>query len=193
MTQTMSHRIALTALAIISVAHIASAGITRSATTEHLAAAKSAAGGTVQANGTERAGYPAYYYHPGAAGAEVDRDPRQWMTGYGYGSPMGSFGLGGFGGGSEMLLTCLLVVLGIGVIGLPFLLLIFSAFTGGQGGVNFIPPTTTTTVAGRKRRDVLNDIFPDVHPLNKEKVFETFMQFIAADDKMEYIKKLIDG
>lgn len=181
------------------------AGISREAAA-HMAAANAAAAATatttVKANGTSSPGYPAYYYHgqpqPQAAhpGMEVERDPRQWLSaGYGgYGAPFyggGGLGLGGLGG-TDMLLTCLLVVLGIGVIGLPFLLLIFSAFTGGQGGLNFIPPTTTTTVAGRKRRD-LHALFPKVNPEAQDKLFGILENFAKSSDKMDYIKKLIEA
>lgn len=121
------------------------------------------------------------------------RDPRQWMTGgyggMGYGSPMFP-GLGMFGG-TEMILTCLLVVLGIGVIGLPFILLILSAFTGGQG-VNFIPPTTTTTVAGRKRRDAAANLFPSINPDLQAKLLDILTNFYKASDKMSSFKKLFN-
>lgn len=169
------------------------AGLTREAVAQM--SANAAAAGIVKANGTAN-GHPTYYYHHN--GMEVERDPRQWLNaGYGYAQPgLGGYGLGTGGfGGTEMLLTCLLVVLGIGVIGLPFLLLIFSAFTGGQGGgLNFIPPTTTTTVAGRKKREaLLNSIFPSaVHPDTQEKLLGILENFYKATDKMEYIKRLMD-
>jgi hypothetical protein len=95
----------------------------------------------------------------------------------------------GMWGGTEMILTCLLVVLGIGVIGLPFLLLIFSAFTGGQG-VNFMPPTTTTTVAGRRKREAA--FFPDVNPTLQTKLLDILANFYKASDKMQSFKKLLD-
>ena len=141
-------------------------------------------------------GHPQFFYpghitghssHQPGVTMEADRDPRQWLNaGYGYGSPY--MGLGMWGG-TEMILTCLLVVLGIGVIGLPFILLIFSAFTGGQG-VNFMPPTTTTTVAGRRKRDA--SIFPDVNPDLQSKLFEILSNFYKASDKMQSFKKLLD-
>lgn len=83
-----------------------------------------------------------------------------------------------------------MVILGIGVIGLPFLLLIFSAFTGGQG-VNFIPPTTTTTVAGRKRREI-ESIFPSTNPNIQSKLFNILTNFYKASDKMKILKKFLD-
>ena len=143
-------------------------------------------------------GHPQFFYpgniaghsshQPGVA-VEVDRDPRQWLNaGYGYGSPY--YGLGMWGG-TEMILTCLLVVLGIGVIGLPFLLLIFSAFTGGQGGLNFMPPTTTTTVAGRRKREA-SSIFPDVNPDLQSKLLDILGNFYRASDKMQSFKKFLD-
>lgn len=90
-----------------------------------------------------------------------------------------------------MILTCLLVVLGIGVIGLPFLLLILSAFTGGQG-VNFIPPTTTTTVAGRKRREAAASIFPSINPELQTKLLDILTNFYKASDTMSSFKKLLN-
>lgn len=150
-------------------------------------------------------GHPHFFYPGQQAGLttnahqphvtiEADgRDPRQWMNGgygsMGYGAPMWP-GLGMFGG-TEMILTCLLVVLGIGVIGLPFLLLILSAFTGGQG-VNFIPPTTTTTVAGRKRRDTAANLFPSINPDIQAKLLDILTNFYKASDKMSSFKKLLN-
>ena len=90
-----------------------------------------------------------------------------------------------------MILTCLLVVLGIGVIGLPFLLLILSAFTGGNG-VNFIPPTTTTTVAGRRRRDLAASLFPAINPDLQGKLLSILTNFYKASDKMQSLKKLLN-
>lgn len=171
----------------------ATVGLTREAVAQMSASAAAAASQAVKANGTAY-GHPAYYYHPNGMGGEIERDPRQWLNGYGYASPGLGYGLGsGTGIGTEMLLTCLLVVLGIGVIGLPFILLIFSAFTGGQGGgLNFIPPTTTTTVAGRKKRELLNAVFPNVHLDTQEKLLGIMDNFYKSNDKMDYIKKLMD-
>lgn len=142
----------------------------------------------------QNAGLSAHAGHQPQVTIEADgRDPRQWMTGgYGYGAaPFPTFpGLGMFGG-TEMILTCLLVVLGIGVIGLPFLLLILSAFTGGQG-VNFIPPTTTTTVAGRKRRDTAANLFPSINPDLQAKLLDILTNFYKASDKMSSLKKLLN-
>ncbi|KAI1290247.1 hypothetical protein HDE_08375 [Halotydeus destructor] len=166
----------------------------------HMAAmASTASASTVKANGTERsgtgyppgAGYTAYYGQP----IVDDRDPRQWMTGGygGYGGGYGGMPMLGFGG-HEMLLTCLLVVLGIGVVGLPFLLLIFSAFAGGAGGgLNFIPPTTTTTVAGRRKREILAHLFPATNPQSQEKLLEVLTNFYRATDKMDFFKKLVES
>lgn len=72
-------------------------------------------------NGSAASGHPQFFYpttHQTIVGEE-GRDPRQWLNSYGgmggYGSPYG-MGLGMFGG-AELILTCLLVILGIGVIG----------------------------------------------------------------------------
>lgn len=150
-------------------------------------------------NGSSATGYPHYVYHQGPGqpgvqvevGADPNRDPRQWLAG-GYGGYPGVGYGGGLGlglGGTEMLLTCLLVILGIGVIGLPFLLLIFSAFTGGQG-VNFIPPTTTTTVAGRKKREA-ESMFPRINPDVQSKLFGILDTFFKASDKMKHFKNMV--
>jgi len=141
-------------------------------------------------------GHPQFFYpgnvasHQVPVPVEAERDSRQWLNGaYGGYGGMGSpyYGLG-LWGGSELILTCLLVVLGIAVIGLPFLLLIFSAFTGGQG-VNFMPPTTTTTVAGRRKREA--SIFPHVNPDLQSKLFDILGNFYKASDKMQSFKKLL--
>lgn len=150
-------------------------------------------------NGSSATGYPHYVYHQGQpqpgiqveVGSDPSRDPRQWLAG-GYGGYPGYGGGLGLGlGGTEMLLTCLLVILGIGVIGLPFLLLIFSAFTGGQG-VNFIPPTTTTTVAGRKKREV-ESMFPKINPDVQSKLFGILETFMKASDKMKHFKNMVNN
>lgn len=92
-----------------------------------------------------------------------NRDPRQWLGGYtggGYSSPW-AYGAGnswlsnGFGS-IEAFVVCLLVIVGIGVLGFPLMLLLFSLFSTGLGtqanGFNFIPPSSTTTVNGRRKR-----------------------------------------
>lgn len=65
----------------------------------------------------------------------------------------------------------------------------FSAFTG--QGVNFIPPTTTTTVAGRKRREA-ESIFPKVNPDLQGKLVDILTNFYKASDKFKVLKKLLD-
>ena len=91
---------------------------------------------------------------------EYDRDPRQWsLGGYGGGggggysnSPFSTYGNGwlsnGFGS-VEAIVVCLVVIVGVGVLGFPMLLLLFSLFSSGLGtqtaGFNFIPPSSTTT------------------------------------------------
>lgn len=70
-------------------------------------------------NGSAASGHPQFFYPtPQQSVVEEGRDPRQWLNSYGgYGSPyMGGMGLGMWGG-AELILTCLLVILGIGVIG----------------------------------------------------------------------------
>ena len=112
-------------------------------------------------NYTAASHYATPYYY------ELERDPRLWLSGLGGGGGGGAgygyspFSYGGSslfsGGGVEAAVVCLLVVVGIGVIGLPMLLLVFSMFNNNMsnnpsGGFNFIPPTSTTTVTGRRRR-----------------------------------------
>lgn len=119
-----------------------------------------AASGAHMSNYTSASHFATPYYY------ELERDPRQWLSGlggagaagYGY-SPFsyGGSSLFSGGGGMEAAVICLLVVVGIGVVGLPMLLMLFSMFNNNMsnapsGGFNFIPPTSTTTVTGRRRR-----------------------------------------
>lgn len=54
-----------------------------------------------------------------------------------------------------------------------------------------MPPTTTTTVAGRKRRD-LNSILPNVNPDIQAKVLQVLTNFYKSSDKVQLLKKLLD-
>lgn len=182
------------------------------------------AGGAQQlANLTSASHYTQPFYY------EYDRDPRQWLGGYGYSSPFGGYGNNGWlsnGFGSvEAIVICLLVIVGVGVLGFPMLLLLFSLFSTGLGtpttGFNFIPPSSTTTVNGRRKRSTNEQLSPslmkrlleinsvndllalqelnglselvmaNVKPELREKAIQYFKQFTQASDKMEYIKKII--
>lgn len=102
------------------------------------------------ANLTSASHYTQPFYY------EYERDPRQWLGGYGGGYSNSPWGYGngwlsnGFGG-VEAIVVCLLVIVGVGVLGFPMLLLLFSLFSTGLGtpttGFNFIPPSSTTTVS----------------------------------------------
>lgn len=167
---------------------------------------------------------------------ELERDPRHWLGGLGSGAMSGyggyapfSYGGGSLfssGGGIETAIVCLLVVVGIGVIGLPMLLLLFSVFSNNNmsnapsAGFNFIPPTSTTTVTGRRRKRspephlsdqllgrlsnrlselssmtevtaLTDQLLGNIRPELREKASMVLKNFAAAEDKMEYIKKLI--
>ena len=89
------------------------------------------------------------------------------------------------------LQTTLLVILGLGVIGLPFIFLMFSAFSG--QGVNFMNPTTTTTIAGRKRREASSSIFPKINPQVQNKLLDILDNFYKASDKVKMFKKLLQN
>ncbi|CAG2100016.1 unnamed protein product [Medioppia subpectinata] len=121
---------------------------------------------------------------------DTERDGRQFAGGYspGFG---GDYGLTGFGGPLEAIIIGLCVVAGFGIIGIPFILLFLSFFnggglgtTGGIGGLNLVP-TTTTTVAGRKRREI-NSLLPEVNPMLQQNRSSTpfgysFPHYIKAD------------
>ncbi|RWS31814.1 hypothetical protein B4U80_02598 [Leptotrombidium deliense] len=108
-----------------------------------------------------------------------ERDPRQWFTGYGGGYyPSSGYGLMG---GLDSLLIGVMAILGIGIIGFPFLLLCLTMFTGGaQNGLNFVPPTTTTTVNGRKKRSA--SMFPELNANLREKVLEILDRFSKVSE-----------
>lgn len=174
------------------------------------------------ANLTSASHYTQPFYY------EYERDPRQWLGNYGggYSSPFG-YGNGwlsnGFGS-VEAIVVCLLVIVGVGVLGFPMLLLLFSLFSTGLGtpnsGFNFIPPSSTTTVNGRRKRSTnelnaslmrrlleinsmddllalkelngLSDlVMANVNPQIREKATQYFKQFTQAPDKIEYIKQII--
>jgi hypothetical protein len=123
--------------------------------------------------------YPYYDY---------ERDPRQWLSGgYGGYSPMYPFM-----GGHEAIVIGLMIAIGVGFIGLPLIILIFSMFTG-NSNLNFVPPSTTTTLTGRKKREILESLFPKMNPQVQDKVLYIFEQFSKTDNKMDFLKKLLDS
>lgn len=113
------------------------------------------------ANLTSASHYTQPFYY------EYDRDPRQWLGGYSASPFGGAAGYGNNGwlsggfGSAEAIAVCLLVIVGVGVLGFPMLLLLFSLFSTGLGtpatGFNFIPPSSTTTVTGRRKRSTTNE------------------------------------
>uniref|UniRef100_T1JYS0 Uncharacterized protein n=1 Tax=Tetranychus urticae TaxID=32264 RepID=T1JYS0_TETUR len=114
---------------------------------------------------------------------DYERDPRQWM-GTPYTGPYGA-SVAPLTGGLEAIAIGLLIALGIGIIGFPLVLLLFSLFLGNTGsGLSFVPPASQTTVTGRKRRDVLGNMFPQVPPQFQDKLIKMFTQFTDAPDKM---------
>ena len=119
----------------------------------------------------------------------VERDPRQWYS-YGYQAPAGvSYGLSS---GLETVLIGLLVFLTLGIIGLPLLLLSIS-YIGSSfpGSYNFIPPTTTTTVNGKRKRDLFQSkLFRNENPFLQNKLMEIFQQFLRSSDKINFMGKL---
>lgn len=122
---------------------------------------------------------------------DYDRDPRQWMNtpyaGYAASLPPLTNGL-------EAIAIGLLIALGLGIIGFPLVILLFSLFLGNSGSAfNFVPPATTTTVTGRKRRDTLEQMFPQVNPQIHEKLLGIYEQFTKAPDKISYLKKMLDS
>ncbi|XP_053209816.1 uncharacterized protein LOC128393644 [Panonychus citri] len=122
---------------------------------------------------------------------DYERDPRQWM-----GTPYTPYGasVAPLTGGLEAIAIGLLIALGIGIIGFPLVLLLFSLFLGNSGsGLSFVPPASTTTVTGRKRRDVLSNLFPQVPPQLQDRLVKMFSQFSESPDKMAFIKKYLES
>ncbi|XP_074605650.1 uncharacterized protein LOC141858718 [Brevipalpus obovatus] len=121
---------------------------------------------------------------------DYERDPRQWLT-QGYSGYTGS-SMTPFSGGVEAIAIGFLIALGIGAIGLPLMILLYSMFIGNNNsGFNFVPPATTTTVSGRKRRDVVSEaMFPNVNPQIQGKLFEIYKQFTDSTEKMDILKRL---
>lgn len=122
---------------------------------------------------------------------DFERDPRQWM-----GTPYAGYGatLPPLSGGLEAIAIGLLIALGLGIIGFPLIILLFSLFIGNTGsGFNFVPPATTTTVTGRKRREALEKMFPQINPAIQGKLMSVFEQFVSAPDKVAYLKKMLES
>ncbi|RWS16623.1 hypothetical protein B4U79_03167 [Dinothrombium tinctorium] len=120
-----------------------------------------------------------YYVDP------VDRDPRQWLSGaYGYYSP---YTYGGYGTGLDAITIGLALAIGVGILGLPILLICLMMFSGSvQSGLNFVPPTTTTTVAGRKKRSSAQSSISDlINPYVQEKLSTVIENFQKAAERMK--------
>lgn len=112
-----------------------------------------------------------------------DRTSRQYPAAYGgYASPWA------IGNPIEMVVIGLLVIIGLGVIGWPFIVLFFSALNGSTG-LNFVPPTTTTTVTGRRKRDAQGQ-FPSLNPQLTDKLLYIMEQFAQSSDKISLLKNL---
>lgn len=141
--------------------------------------------GTVKASAANLTAFntPYAYY-------DFERDPRQWYSAaYNYPSSMSPFS-----GGIEAIGVGFLIALGIGAIGLPLLILLYSMFLGNtNSGFNFVPPATTTTVQGRKRRDLSEKMFAQMNPDLRGKLLEIYKQFTSGQDKVELVKKLINS
>lgn len=141
--------------------------------------------GTVKASAANLTAFntPYAYY-------DFERDPRQWYANaqaYNYPSSLSPFS-----GGIEAIGVGLLIAIGIGAIGLPLIILLYSMFLGNSNaGFNFVPPATTTTVQGRKRRDLEEKMFNKANPNLRGKLFDVYKQFTSAQDKFEYVKNLL--
>ncbi|XP_074600949.1 uncharacterized protein LOC141854977 [Brevipalpus obovatus] len=116
---------------------------------------------------------------------DYERDPRQWL-----GTPYGAT-LPPLSGGLEAIAIGLLIALGLGIIGFPLVILLFSLFLGNTGSFNFVPPATTTTVTGRKRREAMEQLFPQINSQLHSKIISLYEQFSSAPDKMAYLKKFL--
>jgi len=120
---------------------------------------------------------------------DYERDPRQWL-----GTPYaGAYGaaLPPLSGGLEAIAIGLLIALGLGIIGFPLVILLFSLFLGNTGTFNFVPPATTTTVSGRKRREAMEQLFPHINSQLHSKIISLYEQFSSAPDKIAYLKKIL--
>lgn len=126
---------------------------------------------------------------------DYDRDPRQWI-GTPYAGAYSAYGaaIPPLSNSLEAIAIGLLIALGLGIIGFPVIILLFSLFLGNTGSAfNFIPPATTTTVTGRKRRDTLEQLFPQINPQIHEKILGIYEKFTNAPDKLNYLRKLLDS
>ncbi|XP_074601095.1 uncharacterized protein LOC141855099 [Brevipalpus obovatus] len=115
---------------------------------------------------------------------DLERDPRRWFTG-----PYGS-SLLPVNGGVEAIGLGLMIAVGIGFIILPLLMILYSNMNGhggfglGSGFNIFNKPMPS--FPGRKKRDILQSLFPEIHPQLQEKLSSVFKQFVSAASKFDF-------
>lgn len=114
---------------------------------------------------------------------DFERDPRRWFTG-----PYGSSSLLPVNGGVEAIGLGLMIAVGLGFIILPLLMILYSNMSGhggfGSGFNIFNKPIPS--YPGRKKRDILQSLFPEIHPQLQEKISSVFKQFVSAASKFDF-------
>lgn len=112
---------------------------------------------------------------------DLERDPRRWFN-----SPYGPLILP-VNGGVEAIVIGLMMAVGIGFIILPLLMILYSNFSGHGFGSGFnIFNKPMPSFPGRKKRDILQSIFPELHPQTQEKLLNVFKQVISATSKLDF-------
>lgn len=133
-----------------------------------------------------------YYGHGGSSSPLTTNPFRKGRNGA-YGYPM-SYGYGSYGSPVEMFIIALIIIIGIGIVGWPFMILIASLYSGNTA-LNFVPPTTTTTVTGRRKRDSamfpLAALFDNLNPDVARRLADIFERVVKSEDKLSLISELL--
>lgn len=98
----------------------------------------------------------------------------------------------GFGAGPiEAIIIGLLVVAGFSIVGFPLLFLFMNMFNGYNAGTGLnVVPTTTTTVAGRRKREA-EAIFGKSNPMIQDKLISILDSFAETPNKFKMIENLL--
>lgn len=112
---------------------------------------------------------------------EFDRDPKRFFA-----NPFGPNQLLlPVNGGLESVVIGLMLAVGVGFIVLPLLMILYNSFGGGNFAFNKPP-----IFGGRKKREVLDTLFPQFKPQTQQQLMDILNQFTAANDKVDFLKSI---
>lgn len=124
---------------------------------------------------TKSANNLTYAFNTPYAYYDFERDPKRWFTG-----PLslpGNLNM-------ETIVIGLMIGAGISFIALPLVLFLYNNFFGANNfGFTFVKPQMPANYAGRKKRQILQELFPSIHPTIENRISALVKQFMAATDK----------